>query len=45
MSSMRELHRPSFPGLFQINFQIPQSLGANAAHRVDVKIGNVPLKV
>ncbi len=27
-------------GLFQINFQIPQSLRANAAHRVDVKIGN-----
>jgi uncharacterized protein (TIGR03437 family) len=27
-------------GLFQINFQIPQNLGANAAHRVDVKIGN-----
>jgi uncharacterized protein (TIGR03437 family) len=27
-------------GLLQINFQISQSLGANAAHRVDVKIGN-----
>jgi uncharacterized protein (TIGR03437 family) len=26
-------------GLFQINFQIPQSLGAFASHRVDVTIG------
>jgi uncharacterized protein (TIGR03437 family) len=27
-------------GLFQINFQVPQSLGASAAHRIDVKVGN-----
>jgi uncharacterized protein (TIGR03437 family) len=27
-------------GLFQINFRVPQSLGALATHRVDVQIGN-----
>jgi uncharacterized protein (TIGR03437 family) len=27
-------------GLFQINFQVPPSLGALATHRVDVQIGN-----
>jgi uncharacterized protein (TIGR03437 family) len=30
---------PFISGLFQINFQVPQSLGALAAHRVDVTIG------
>jgi uncharacterized protein (TIGR03437 family) len=27
-------------GLFQINFRVPQSLGAYAAHRVDITIGS-----
>jgi len=31
---------PFISGLFQINFRIPQSLGALAAHRVDVQIGS-----
>jgi uncharacterized protein (TIGR03437 family) len=31
---------PFISGLFQINFRVPQSLGALAAHRVDVQIGS-----
>ena len=27
-------------GLFQINFRVPQGLGAYAAHRVDITIGS-----
>ena len=31
---------PFISGLFQINFRVPQSLAALAAHRVDVQIGS-----
>jgi uncharacterized protein (TIGR03437 family) len=31
---------PFISGLFQINFRVPQSLGASAVHRVDVQIGS-----
>jgi uncharacterized protein (TIGR03437 family) len=31
---------PFISGLFQINFRVPQSLGALASHRVDVQIGS-----
>jgi uncharacterized protein (TIGR03437 family) len=31
---------PFISGLFQINFRVPPSLGALAAHRVDVQIGS-----